>query len=149
MLIQILLLIAVAGLLVGFIRWEHGIRVQAGKRLAFFAFLLLNAYAVLRPNDVTAAAHLVGVGRGTDLVLYLLVVGFAFVVLNVYLRFRETDERLTDLARAVALREAELVNRERGLIALAARPTLTPQPAGSTGAPVADPAEPSGTPVDR
>jgi len=71
---------------------------------------------VLRPDDVTFLATKVGVGRGADLLLYLLVVAFVFVVLNVYLRFRDLGERYTDLARAVALREAEMLNRERGVL---------------------------------
>lgn len=116
MVIQVLLLIAVAGLLFGFIRWQHGVRLQASKRLAFFGFLALNVWAVLRPDDVTAVAQRLGVGRGADLLLYLLVVAFIFVVLNFYLRFRDMSERFTDLARAVALRDAELVNRERGVL---------------------------------
>jgi|SRR6266508_327919 hypothetical protein len=116
MLIQVLLLVAVAGLLLGFIRWQHGVRLQASKRLGFFVFLALNVWAVLRPDDVTFLATKVGVGRGADLLLYLLVVAFVFVVLNVYLRFRDLGERYTDLARAVALREAEMLNRERGVL---------------------------------
>ena len=117
MTIQVLLLLAVAALLVGFIRWQHGVRLQASKRLAFFGFLALNVWAVLRPDDVTAVAQFVGVGRGADLLLYLTVVAFVFVVLNVYLRFRDLGERFTDLARAMALREAEQVNRQRGVLA--------------------------------
>jgi hypothetical protein len=116
MLIKGLLLLAVAVLLLGFVRWQHGVRLQAGKRLGFFAFLALNAWAVLRPDDVTAVAQRVGVGRGADLVLYTLFVAFVFVVLHFYMRFRDLGERFTELARSVALREAELVNRERGLL---------------------------------
>ena len=41
---------------------------------------------------------------------------FTFSVLNFYLRQRELKQRVTQLARAVALREAELVNRDRGLL---------------------------------
>lgn len=123
MAIQILLLLAVAGLLLGFIRWQHGVKLQAGKRLAFFAFLALNVWAVLRPDDVTAVASALGVGRGADLLLYLTVVAFVFVVLNVYLRFRDLGERFTELARAMALRDAELVNRQRGVLVDAAPAT--------------------------
>ncbi|MGH3712368.1 MAG: DUF2304 domain-containing protein [Micromonosporaceae bacterium] len=126
MVIQVLLLIAVAGLLLGFIRWQHGVRLQASKRLAFFAFLAVNVWAVLRPDDVTWVASKVGVGRGADLVLYLLVVAFIFVVLNFYLRFRDLGERFTDLARAVALREAELTNRERGVLVELPAPAADP-----------------------
>jgi hypothetical protein len=116
MLIQILLLIAALALLVLFVRNRHGVRVAAGKRVALVVFALLNIYAVIRPDDLTAVANLVGVGRGTDLLLYMLVVGFLSVTLNQYLRFQGVDHRLTELARVLAVREAEIVNRDRGLL---------------------------------
>lgn len=116
MLIKVLLLVAIAGLVLGFVRWQHGVRLQAGKRLLFVSFLALNVWAVLRPDDLTQVAQLVGVGRGADLLLYALVVAFMFASLNAYLRFRDLGDRFTDLARAVALRDAERVNRARGVL---------------------------------
>jgi hypothetical protein len=116
MLIQVLLLAAVVLTLVLFVRGRHGVRLQASKRVAFIAFLMLNGYAVLRPDDVSRVANLVGVGRGTDLLLYMLIVAFVFGTLNMYMRLRETERRLTDLARAVAIQHAEQLNRDRGLI---------------------------------
>jgi small membrane protein len=70
---------------------------------------------VMRPNDLTAIAKFLGVGRGTDLVLYALVVAFMAGMFSMYQRFRVVDRRYTELARTVAIREAELINRERGL----------------------------------
>ena len=110
--IRILLLAAVVATLIYFVRAEHGQRLQANKRLVFFAFLGLNGYAVLRPNDISWLAARLGVGRGTDLVLYLLVVTFVFVSLNLYLRQRQSERRITELARALALREADLRGRQ-------------------------------------
>ena len=113
MTVQILLVIAALGALIYFVRKQHNVRIRASKRIAFFAFIAVNIYAVLRPDDTTKVAHLIGVGRGTDLVLYLLVVAFVFGMLNTYLRQREISNHLTDLARAMALREAELANRDK------------------------------------
>jgi small membrane protein len=113
---QGLLLAAIAGFLIMFVRGQHGVRMQASKRLAFVAFLGLNAYAVIRPNDTSKVAHLFGIGRGADLLLYLLIITFVFAVINFYLRIRESEQRVTDLARAVAIRDAELLNRDRGLL---------------------------------
>jgi hypothetical protein len=115
--IQAVLLAAVLGFLIMFVRGQHGVRMQAGKRLAFIAFLLLNAVAVLRPEATTwVAQHVFGVGRGADLLLYTLIVTFVFAVINFYLRLRESEQRVTELARAVALRDAEVLNRDRGLL---------------------------------
>ncbi len=115
--IQGVLLVAIVGFLVVFVRGQNGVRMQAGKRLAFVAFLLLNAYAVVRPEDTTwVAKHVFGIGRGADLLLYALIVTFVFAVINFYLRVRDSEQRVTELARAVAIRDAELLNRERGLL---------------------------------
>ncbi|WP_214365745.1 DUF2304 domain-containing protein [Pseudonocardia sp. H11422] len=116
MIIQFLLLLAILGLIVLFVRNRHGVRMQAGKRIGLVLFALMNIYAVLRPDDLTAVAHSLGVGRGTDLLLYTLVVAFLLAMLNYYLRFQGVDRRLTELARTLAIREAEIVNRDRGLL---------------------------------
>ncbi|MGH3900050.1 MAG: DUF2304 domain-containing protein [Pseudonocardiaceae bacterium] len=116
MIVQIILVLASLGALCYFVRRAHNVRIRASKRIAFFAFVVVNIYAVLRPDDITWIAQQIGVGRGTDLVLYLLVVAFVFGMLNTYLRQREISNHLTDLARTVALRDAELTNRDRGLL---------------------------------
>lgn len=115
MLAQVLLLIAVLGIFLYFASRRHNVRMQAGKRIAFLLFLALNAYAVLFPQHTTWLAHQLGIGRGADLLLYLLVVAFIFGMLNTYLRFRGITQQLTELARTLAIREAELVNHQRGL----------------------------------
>jgi hypothetical protein len=115
MIVQILLVLAALGALFYFVRRAHNVGIRASKRIAFVAFIVVNIYAVLRPNDTTWIAQRIGIGRGTDLVVYLLVVAFVFGMLNTYLRQREISNHLTDLARTVALRDAELANRDRGL----------------------------------
>lgn len=106
MLIQLVLVGAVAVMFFLFAWKWNSAGVRAWKRLAFVAFCVTNTYAVLRPQDTTRAAHLLGVGRGTDLVLYFLVVGVTGLALNTYLRFRSVEKRLTDLTRDLALRTA-------------------------------------------
>jgi small membrane protein len=115
MLIQFLLVLAVLTILFVFVRSSNAVYVHASKRVALVLFAVANVYAVMRPDDLSAIAKLVGVGRGTDLVLYALVVAFMAGMFSFYQRFRVVDRRYTELARTVALREAELVNAERGL----------------------------------
>jgi hypothetical protein len=114
--IQVLLLLAILGLLFIFVRSRHSVRMQAGKRIGLVLFALVNVYAVIRPDDITVIANWLGVGRGTDLLLYALVLAFLLGMLNFYLRFQGVDRQLTELARTLAIREAEIVNRERGLL---------------------------------
>jgi hypothetical protein len=106
MAIQILLIVAAVLLFVVFVRRAHSVRLQAAKRIGFILFIILNLYAVLRPGDTTRVAQMLGVGRGADLLLYLLVVAFAFFSVNTYLRFKDIERRLTDLARSIAIRDA-------------------------------------------
>jgi hypothetical protein len=113
LLIQLILLCGAGAMLFLFIRRWDAAHTRAWKRIAFFMFVVANVYAVLRPDDITWVAHKLGVGRGTDLVLYLLVVAVSFFALNTYMRFRSLETKVTDLARAVALRDAELLNAER------------------------------------
>ena len=122
MLIQFVLVLAVLIVLFVFVRSSNAIYVQASKRIALILFAIANVYAVMRPDDLTAVARVLGVGRGTDLVLYALVVAFTAGMFSMYQRFRVVDRRYTELARTVAIREAEVVNRERGL---RAAPALT------------------------
>jgi hypothetical protein len=104
--IQALLIVAALSLFVLFLRQSHTARLQAFKRIGFLAFCVFGVLAVLRPNMMTWLANRVDVGRGTDLLLYMLTVMFAFFSLNTYLRFKDTERRLTRLARAMAIRDA-------------------------------------------
>ena len=69
--------------------------------------MIAAVYAVLRPNDTTVVAHWLGVDRGTDLMLYALIIAFSFTTLSTYLRFKDLELRYARLARAVALEGAQ------------------------------------------
>lgn len=103
---QGLLLLTIVGLGIYFLSNRRKAQVKAGVKLGFLLFFLLSIWAVLRPDDLTVIANLFGVTRGTDLLLYALVVAFMFTALSAYLRFRELELRYARLARAVALRHA-------------------------------------------
>jgi small membrane protein len=111
--IQVVLIAAVVCLFLGFSRYEQGVGMRASKRLAFLAFVALNVYGVLRPDHVTWVANRLGVGRGADLLLYIVVVVTIFLMLNTYLRFRSVERQMTDLVRSLAIRDAERDNAER------------------------------------
>lgn len=114
MLIQILLVGAAVALFAFFLVHRGGARTKAWMKLIFVAFLALGVVALMRPDEVSVVAQWLGVGRGTDLVLYLLVVIFAFTTVGTYLRFLELDARFARLTRSVALEEARRVKASRG-----------------------------------
>lgn len=107
LIIQLLLIIGIVGVVASFLRNRNAARFQAGKKLLLVLFTLACVASVIWPNALTAVANAVGVGRGADLVLYALVVAFAFVSLNTYLKFKDVEARLTRLARAIAIADVE------------------------------------------
>ncbi|WP_297187932.1 DUF2304 domain-containing protein [uncultured Corynebacterium sp.] len=104
--IQILLLTATAVLAIFFLSNRRKSRAKAGVKIGFVLFVIASVWAILRPDDLTIVANWVGVDRGTDLMLYALVIAFLFVTMSAYIRFREQELRYARLARAVALQNA-------------------------------------------
>ena len=105
--IQGLLIASIIALVVFLLRSRRSVQSQAWVKVGFLAFMLAGVYAVLRPNDTTVVAHWLGVDRGTDLMLYALIVAFGFSTLNTYLRFKDLELRYARLARAIALDGAQ------------------------------------------
>lgn len=101
--IQIVLVVAVAAIGWMLLRSPGGARHQAGRRLVTLAFVLFAIVAILTPSLTTHAAHLVGVGRGADLLLYALVVAFLASLLSEFRRNARLERQITRLARRVAL----------------------------------------------
>ena len=104
--IQVLLIASVGFIALFLLRATAGVRHQAIRRVLLLGFALLAVVSILAPNWVTRVAHLVGVGRGTDLLLYALIVTFLGYTSTSYRRFRTIERRLTELTRHIALDEA-------------------------------------------
>lgn len=84
-----------------------GARHQAMQRIFLLFFMVAAASSVFFPQLWTSAAKLVGVGRGTDLLLYITVLVFLGFVATSYRRFRRMENDVTELARKVALISAD------------------------------------------
>lgn len=76
--------------------------------LAFGAIAIAGLYFVWFPEQSTTFAHLLGVGRGADLVIYLWMVLSLFAILNIHLHLRAQSEAVTTVTQRLALLEAEL-----------------------------------------
>lgn len=64
--------------------------------------------SIIFPNALTQVANLIGVGRGADLLLYVLVVTFMLVSVVLFRRLAQLERRFTQLARQVAVAEANV-----------------------------------------
>jgi len=121
-------LVAVIGL-----RAPRGARHLALRRVALIVFVLFAVASVLFPDVWNALAKLVGVGRGTDLLLYVLIIVFLGFMATSYLRFRGLEFQITQLSRRIALDEV-------GVGPVQSRQPTSPE---STGATIDDTAAPA------
>lgn len=108
---QFLLIAAVVIAAALAVKFLPGERSLALKRIFAILFVIVAVLAIIFPNTLTAIAHILGVGRGTDLLLYVFIVmTLLFAVATVRAKAR-SDSRVTELARAVALLEARLAEQ--------------------------------------
>ena len=104
--IKIILIVVLLAFSIFLMLPGKGARHLALRRLTMIALLILTVLAVVFPESVTAIAHTLGVGRGTDLLLYGLIVVFIGNSLVVQRRQRKTDIEVTKLARLIAIKNA-------------------------------------------
>lgn len=103
-----------AFLLVGFLvaLFIHDWVTRARNRRLLYVQLAVfagGAFLILFPDVARRLAGLVGIGRGVDFVIYPTVIWLVRESLVNRRRLREEEERLTELARAVAIERAEEV----------------------------------------
>ncbi|MGD0166187.1 MAG: DUF2304 domain-containing protein [Gaiellaceae bacterium] len=114
--VQILLIGGIVAVFGWFLIHPRSYRVKAWIKILTALFTALAVVVIISPRTSSGIAHLVGVGRGADLLLYVLAVAFIFVILNLYNGSREDEKKFVALARKVALLEAKLnsLGRDEG-----------------------------------
>jgi hypothetical protein len=103
---QIAAVVAVAAIAF-FVLRGGGARHQAVRRLLLLLFVAGVAVSVFFPQVLTWLARLVGIGRGTDLLLYVLVIVFLGFATTTYRRFRHLEADITELSRRLAILQAD------------------------------------------
>ncbi len=81
-------------------------RLSGGTTAILIAMAFLGAILVVFPSVTSRAATFLGVGRGTDLLLYLAIVAGLFVCANLYFRIKKQERRIAELSRAIALSQS-------------------------------------------
>ncbi len=83
---------------------------------AFVCLALAGAvFSVVFPNSLTWVANKVGVGRGADLLLYVVTVAFMLVSVVLFRRLADLERKYVALARAHAIRDATGPQADDGL----------------------------------
>lgn len=79
-------------------------------RLLFMMGLIAAIVFIIYPSLTVYLAILVGVGRGVDLIFYLLFLVIIFALISMYRRILRLDETLTNIIRKEALRDGQKLN---------------------------------------
>ncbi len=98
----ILLVLLAVALVVYFAR----LRSSLLDRAIVLLVVVVGAVFVSFPGASQTIAGWVNVGRGVDLVFYLSIFGLGFYCLVLFSKIRRLEADMTDLARAVAIRDA-------------------------------------------
>lgn len=101
--IKVILLLPFIGLILYYIT---RLRNKTAYRLSLIFISSIGVLFVLFPTIPNEIAHLVGVGRGADLVTYLFIVFFFLAGVNLYSKIRKLEANQTELVRKIAIEQA-------------------------------------------
>lgn len=104
--IQLVVIIVALGLLLLLLGGRQTHASKAWKKIGFCILIVAMIVSVLFPNVTNVVANFVGVGRGADLLLYLLTMAFFGYVINNYLCQQRDKDVIYRLARKIALLDA-------------------------------------------
>ena len=82
-------------------------------KLGSLALVAVGILFVLFPPLTNRLAHVLGVGRGADLFLYLAMSCGSLLLFNLYLRLRSLELRQVELVRQLALQQYETAHQDR------------------------------------
>ena len=104
--IKVPLVLAAILVFVTVFRHRRRVELRAGSRVLVLALATLAVLSIIDPDIPQAIAGVLGVARGTDLLLYVLIVVFVLTTLGLYLRLREVEQHLRRLVRSIAIEDA-------------------------------------------
>jgi len=110
-LIQILVILVALAIIGAVLVGKQSHSARAWKKIALSLLAVAMVVAVLFPDTTNKIANMVGVGRGADLLLYVLTLSFIGYALNNYLHQQQQRDQLNRLARKLALIDA--INRNQ------------------------------------
>ncbi|WP_216378594.1 DUF2304 domain-containing protein [Arcanobacterium phocae] len=109
--IKVFLIVALILMALVIVKPGKGARGQAIRRIMWMLGISAGILAVIFPQVTDLVASWLGIGRGTDLVLYMSIVFFLGYAVSNSVHARKVDREMTILARKYALLEAELAQK--------------------------------------
>jgi hypothetical protein len=107
--------IIIVSILVAFAAYAFSRRSILLDRLLYMLLAVVGIILVIHPDLSTNIAHLIGIGRGTDLVIYLFILIGMFFAVNIISRLRKIEEQITQLIGNEAIDHPVRVEGPRNL----------------------------------
>jgi len=108
--IQVLL---ISGVVIIFLYYIFRLRSALFDLILLSIFSGLAIFLILLPENTSAIANKLGVGRGADLLFYICILFFLFLILKLFARVRRLEETLTELVRQQAKNEAVFIQDKK------------------------------------
>ena len=105
--IQIILLVIILIIIWRLYRRLASDELTRREFVEWFLLWLAVAFLVIVPETASYLAQLVGVGRGSDLVVYLALLLAFYLLFKIFVRLEHTERDLTAIVRELALRGGE------------------------------------------
>jgi hypothetical protein len=103
-LIQVILLFSLIIIVISYFRWFRSAVID---KILIAAIFLAGIIFVLFPDFTTKISSFLGVGRGADLLFYMAIVSFSYLIMLLYSKIRKLESQLTELVRRQALTGTE------------------------------------------
>lgn len=103
---KLIQLILIPLLIIGVVVYFARFRSRLLDRVLVLAITAVGTAMISMPEWTNDLAHFVDVGRGADLITYLVLIGLTFLCLMFYSELRVLKSLLTDVARAEAIAHA-------------------------------------------
>ncbi len=82
-------------------------QLRLGEFLFWFGLFVLALIGVIEPAFTTYVAHLIGIGRGADVVIYGSIALLFYLIFRTNIMLENLRSEITDLVRKEAIDEAE------------------------------------------
>lgn len=106
-LIQFILLVIIAAAAFGAVRQFRQGGLSVRRLVVWIALWVVAAVIVILPQTATLIANIVGVGRGSDFIIYLSIVGLAYLVFRLFMKMEDMEREITRLVRELALKDTK------------------------------------------
>lgn len=105
MIIKILLLIFIAFAIFRLWRRHHENSISARWFILWLVFWLAAAFVVILPEITQRLAQIVGVGRGSDLAIYVALLGAYYILFRIMVRIEKMERGISKIVEELAIRK--------------------------------------------